>query len=161
MGPANYGQHFLDFFWAPLPRSFLPVRRLRLIHELFKLVFPYEHFNLIFQATHVSVLCSISLWKVQFLFISFWALSAFMGSGDLYMPRLVTHRCGLVGWCNIPDLTDCPHIPTRVFPACFVLTRTLLGKTSLGVTHPSATPGQAGLSLEFLGLSYRKEDASC
>ena len=39
-----------------------------------------------FRATHLSVLCPISLWKAQFLFISFWALSPFMGSKDLYRP---------------------------------------------------------------------------
>ena len=60
--------------------------------------------------------------------------------------------------CNIPDLTD---RPTRVFPACFVLTRTLSGKTSQGVTHPKIALGQARLTLELSRLSYRKEDASC
>ena len=63
------------------------------------------------------------------------------------------------GGCNIPDLTDCPHKPTRVFPACFVLTRTVPGKTSQGVTHPRIAPVQARLTLEFPILSYRKEDA--
>ena len=63
--------------------------------------------------------------------------------------------------CDIPDLTDCPHRPTRVFPACFILTRTLLEKTSRGVTHPGIAPGQARLTLKFPRLSYRKEDASC
>ena len=47
MGPANYGKHF--FLWAPLSRSFLFVRQLRLIHKLLKMVCLYEPFNFIFQ----------------------------------------------------------------------------------------------------------------
>ena len=31
---------------------------------------------------------------------------------------------------------DWPYKPRQVFPACFVLTRTLPGKTSQEVTHP-------------------------
>ena len=42
-----------------------------------------------FRATHLSVLCPISLWKAQFLFIYLQALSLFMGFGDLYRPRSI------------------------------------------------------------------------
>ena len=74
-------------------------------------------------------------------------------------------------FCHVPNLgvvaellsqiDNCPHKSTRVFPACFVLTHTLYEKTSHRVTHPSVTPGQARLILEFPRLSYRKEDTSC
>ena len=58
------------------------------------------------------------------------------------------------------QIDDCPHKPTQVFPACFILTRTLPEKTSQWVTHPEIAPSQARLTWEFLRLSYQKEDAS-
>src|SRR3954465_9743225 len=53
---------------------------------------------------------------------------------------------------------DCPHIPTLVFSAHFVLTRAHLGSTSRSVTHPKTTPGQARLTWEFFpdGLPEKK-----
>ena len=55
-------------------------------------------------------------------------------------------------------IDDWPYRPTRVFPACFVLTRTLLGKTSQEVTHPEIAPSQARLTVEFFrdGLPKNK-----
>ena len=47
-------------------------------------------------------------------------------------------------------INDCPHMPTRVFPAYFVLTRTFLEKTSQEVTHPEITPDQACLTSELI-----------
>ena len=49
-------------------------------------------------------------------------------------------------------IDDCPHKPTQVFPACFVLTHMLPEKTYQGVTHPSVIPDQARLPLEFTNL---------
>src|SRR4051812_34948139 len=53
---------------------------------------------------------------------------------------------------------DCPHIPTLVFSAHFVLTRAHPGSTSRSVTHPKTTPGQARLTWEFFpdGLPEKK-----
>src|SRR6185312_4764102 len=45
----------------------------------------------------------------------------------------------------------CPHRPTHVFSAHFVLTRAHSGKTSRSVTHPQISPGQARLTSEFFG----------
>ena len=51
---------------------------------------------------------------------------------------------------NFQDI-DCPHRPTPVFSAHFVLTRAHLGRTSRSVTHPQISPSQARLTSEFFG----------
>ena len=53
---------------------------------------------------------------------------------------------------------DCPHIPTLVFSAHFVLTRAHPGSTSRSVTHPKTTPSLARLTWEFFpdGLPEKK-----
>src|SRR4051812_6762186 len=53
---------------------------------------------------------------------------------------------------------DCPHIPTLVFYAHFVLTRAHPGLTSRSVTHPKTTPSKARLTLDFFpdGLPEKK-----
>ncbi|WVY99501.1 hypothetical protein V8G54_025571 [Vigna mungo] len=42
---------------------------------------------------------------------------------------------------KVQRTVDCPHTSPRDFPVCFVLTRTLFGKTSRKVTHPRISPG--------------------
>src|SRR3954470_3396590 len=84
----------------------------------------------------------------------------------------VTARVGSDTNCNVPATLigylpnhgrcawdpDCPHIPTLVFSAHFVLTRVHPGSTSRSVTHPKTTPGQARLTWEFFpdGLPEKK-----
>ena len=77
------------------------------------------------------------------------------------MPRCLSMICGS---CNVPpprgrarlplaalqDI-DCPHRPTHVFSAHFVLTHAHPGITSRSVTHPQIAPGQARLTSEFFG----------
>ena len=46
---------------------------------------------------------------------------------------------------------DCPHRPTPVFSAHFVVTRAHPGRTSRSVTHPQISLGQARLTSEFFG----------
>ena len=58
--------------------------------------------------------------------------------------------------CNAPDLTTGSTDQHGSFPACFVLTRTLPGRTSQEVTHPWISPRLARLTLEFLRIGSRK-----
>src|ERR1043165_8097404 len=59
----------------------------------------------------------------------------------------VTDRFPAYAWRD----TDCPHRPTLVFPAHFVLTRAHPRTTSRSVTHPQIALSQARLTLEFFG----------
>src|SRR4051812_8664253 len=61
------------------------------------------------------------------------------------LPPGHSHRFPAYAWRDL----DCPHRPTLVFPAHFVLTHTHLGATSQSVTHPQIDPSQARLTLEF------------
>ena len=66
----------------------------------------------------------------------------------------VTHRFhGRCAWDP-----DCPHIPTLVFSAHFVLTRAHPRSTSRSVTHPKTTPSLARLTWESFpdGLPEKK-----
>src|SRR6185312_11541188 len=80
-----------------------------------------------------------------------------------YVP-MKPRESALIPFCNVPpprgrarlhlavfyDI-DCPHIPTPVFSAHFVLTRAHPGRISRSVTHPQISPGQARLTSEFFG----------
>src|SRR3954464_4852847 len=58
-----------------------------------------------------------------------------------------SHRFPAYAWRDL----DCPHRPTLVFPAHFVLTRVHPGTTSRSATHPQIAPSQARSTFEFFG----------
>ena len=82
---------------ALLSRLLFSVCCLGLVHKFLKISYPDQPFNFVLKGYALSMVCPISLWKVQFLLISLRNLSPFWVQVAYRDLCPLQHRCGPVG----------------------------------------------------------------